>query len=260
MERAVAMSFSRERAQLLGGLVYGLTLSLGCSAPAADEGPNGKPDAEAATSSNAHGFDVSHHQGEIDWTQLAAGDFVFIKASEGVDYEDPLFAVNWRGARDRGLLRGAYHMFRPEDEVAPQVRFFVALLERVGYGAGDLPPALDVESNSGVAEVSRQLLRDRSLAWLDQVERRLGRRPVLYTNPSFWRGYLEPEHPLTSYPLWLAAYSDADPPELVEGWRWTFWQYTEGGTLPGIAKPVDLNRFAGSREQLRAFAGGQRQP
>ena len=53
------------------------------------------------------GIDVSHHQGSIDWTQVASAKiaFAFIKATEGRDFVDPLFAVNWREARTRSSRR-----------------------------------------------------------------------------------------------------------------------------------------------------------
>ena len=43
------------------------------------------------------GIDVSHHQGEIDWTAVKASrvEFAFIKASEGGDFRDREFARNW---------------------------------------------------------------------------------------------------------------------------------------------------------------------
>lgn len=208
------------------------------------------------------GFDVSHHQGDVAWSRVPADQFVFIKASEGVDYQDPKFVENWQSARQHGVLRGAYHMFRPEDDVDQQVEFFVGLLHKHDFDARDLPPALDLESNSGTAEVSAAQLRQRAEQWLVAVAARLGRTPLVYTNPSFWQGELEPEHDLVRFPLWVAAYTDAQqPPELVDGWpEWTFWQHTEDGSLAGIAQPVDLNRFNGTGEDLKQFVSEETRP
>jgi lysozyme len=50
------------------------------------------------------GVDVSHHQGSIDWTQVA-GDgvqFAYLKATEGRDHRDARFAANWSGAAAAG--------------------------------------------------------------------------------------------------------------------------------------------------------------
>ncbi len=60
-----------------------------------------------------YGIDVSGHQGLIDWRAVAADDidFAYIKASEGGDFVDDMFARNWREAAAAGVDRGAYHFF-----------------------------------------------------------------------------------------------------------------------------------------------------
>src|SRR5262249_30419769 len=57
------------------------------------------------------GIDVSHHQGPIDWPQVAVAGvgFAYIKATEGKDLSDPMFRVHWRAADAAGIPRGAYH-------------------------------------------------------------------------------------------------------------------------------------------------------
>jgi lysozyme len=57
------------------------------------------------------GIDVSRWQGKIDWASVAAAgkQFAFIKATEGGDHIDPRFLENWHGAKQAGLVRGAYH-------------------------------------------------------------------------------------------------------------------------------------------------------
>lgn len=57
------------------------------------------------------GFDVSHHQGDIDWKQISPKryQFVYLKATEGGDFQDRKFQHNWLAAREQGLRVGAYH-------------------------------------------------------------------------------------------------------------------------------------------------------
>ena len=59
------------------------------------------------------GVDVSHHQGQIDWDALSADGttVAYIKATEGGDWTDDRFSVNWEEADDAGVLRGAFHFF-----------------------------------------------------------------------------------------------------------------------------------------------------
>src|SRR5690606_39556194 len=57
------------------------------------------------------GFDVSHHQKEIQWQQISPEKyrFVYLKATEGGDFKDTRFQENWLKARERGFLRSEEH-------------------------------------------------------------------------------------------------------------------------------------------------------
>jgi GH25 family lysozyme M1 (1,4-beta-N-acetylmuramidase) len=86
------------------------------------------------------GIDVSWYQKKIDWKQMANSKvFAFIKATEGTSLEDKLFASNWSGARNAGLLRGAYHFFHPSVDPIEQADFFLSKVATC-----ELPPVLDV--------------------------------------------------------------------------------------------------------------------
>jgi len=45
------------------------------------------------------GIDVSHHQGTVNWPDVAKGgiSFAYTKATEGSSFVDPLFDTNWIG-------------------------------------------------------------------------------------------------------------------------------------------------------------------
>ena len=62
------------------------------------------------------GLDISHYQGTINWTQLAADPqgykFVFMKATEDTNYTDPTFTTNLAGAKSVGIMAGPYHFCR----------------------------------------------------------------------------------------------------------------------------------------------------
>ena len=61
-----------------------------------------------------HGFDVSHHQKEIDWKKIPKQKykFVYLKSTEGGDFKDTKFQEYWLQAREQGFLVGAYHFYR----------------------------------------------------------------------------------------------------------------------------------------------------
>lgn len=206
------------------------------------------------------GIDVSHHQKTVDWTKVrqAGYEFAFFKATEGGDYIDAQFRTNWGAARRAGMLRGAYHFFRPKTAVSTQVDNFVRAVGAIT--SGDLPPVLDIEDPSLWTGIDKKRAVAMVLEWLTAVESRLGIKPIVYLSPSFARQILEVDNRLVAYPLWIAHYTAAAAPTVPSPWtRWTFWQYSETGTVPGIEnKEVDMNRFNGTRAQLDSITKGIR--
>jgi lysozyme len=192
------------------------------------------------------GIDVSYYQGDIAWGRVrrAGVHFAFIRAYDGTDVFDPSFVTNWNAAAVAGVLRGAYQYFRPAQSPIDQADAMVRVLRL--HGTGDLPPVLDVETLDGVA------LADVAAAaklWIDRVRSELGVEPIVYTNPGMWRW--RPATELATQPLWLAHYT-TECPALPAPWpRWTFWQYTDGGRVPGIGGNVDLDVFDGTLDDLR---------
>jgi lysozyme len=189
------------------------------------------------------GIDVSHYQGEVDWPAVAASGvcFAFIKATDGVDDIDPRFAQNWAGAKVAGIVRGAYHFFRPRLDAQQQAAHFLRVVAMDDLA---LPPALDIEVTDGLDPPALQAgIR----TWLETVQAAFGCTPTVYTDPSFWRENVAGD--FSAYPLWLACY--AAEPEVPENWEaWTFWQHTDAGNANGISGRVDLNYCALSYEDL----------
>lgn len=192
------------------------------------------------------GIDVSHYQGVIEWHLVArAGKtFAFIKATEGVQEVDTQFQANWKGAQAAGLLRGAYHYYQPGEDPAQQAENF---LRTVRMGPGDLPPVLDFEE---VGERSETIEGLRT--WLTIVERATRKTPVIYTNPNIWSQIASSQ--FGRFPLWIANYGVAAP-KVPAGWKsWTFWQFSDGGSVQGIQGHVDLDCFQGTLRDLQQMA------
>ncbi|MCS7036668.1 MAG: GH25 family lysozyme [Saprospiraceae bacterium] len=189
------------------------------------------------------GIDISHHQQRIDWQRLVqSGElhFVFVKATEGGDFQDSLFAENWAWLREMGIRRGAYHYFRPNRSGVLQAEHYLRTVE---LQPGDLAPVLDIETTD-----SRHpdIVRREAFAWLQKVEAALGVRPIIYTNLHFYERHLAGY--FDEYPLWIARYSEEHPNLNTRSWH--FWQFSEKGQLPGISRPVDLNVFRGTPRML----------
>ena len=192
--------------------------------------------------SSAHltGIDVSKWQGVVNWkeVQQAGMAFAFARATYGTSEIDSSFTENWQGMKEAGIVRGAYHFFLAAEDPARQAEFFINTVGSLD--PGDLPPVIDVESDSGV---SSNLVADVQ-TWLDAVAKGLGRTPIIYTAPAYWNVNMNSD--FGNYPLWVAEYGVAEP-KAVNGWTsWTLWQYSSTGKVSGVSGAVDLDYFNGT--------------
>ena len=196
-----------------------------------------------------HGIDVSRHQHSIDWqavSQVKHNDvtisFAFIKASEGRTVVDEYFKENWREARESGLLRGAYHFFRPHLTAEEQASLFFRMVPRLEKG--DLPPVLDIEMRGScpAAKLKKKLKR-----FLVLTEKRYGMTPIIYTNFGFYKHFLTGRE-FSKYPLWIAHYQTPDLNYKLSNWH--FWQHSDRGRVNGIRGTVDFNVFNGEADDL----------
>lgn len=196
-----------------------------------------------------HGIDVSRHQRAIDWEAVANMkhndvelSFVFIKASEGRTVVDNYFKENWKAVKDAGLLRGAYHFYRPHLTADEQAALFFKMVPRLEKG--DLPPVLDIEMRGScpAARLKKNLKR-----WLVLTEKKYNMVPIIYTNYGFYKNFLTGKE-FSKYPLWIAHYRTADLNVKLNNWH--FWQHTDRGRVNGIKGSVDINVFKGEKEDL----------
>jgi lysozyme len=194
------------------------------------------------------GVDVSHHQGRIDWRALA-GDgiaFAYIKATEGENFRDADFAINWAGAASAGLVRGAYHFFTLCRTGIDQARNFIATVPR---DPSALPPAVDAESmgpcsnGASVGNVPAELE-----ILLAELSAHYGRRPLIYITAEFHDTYLKGQFPHDQF--WVRSLV---LPPLFRQEQWILWQYQNRGARRGVQGPVDLSAFRGSKQDFTAF-------
>jgi len=192
-----------------------------------------------------HGIDVSHYQKQVDWQRVAAQDvrFAFVKASEGQSMQDTIFCKNWDAMQAAGIIRGAYHFFRPGISAELQARNFLSIVD---LQHGDLPPVLDVEVTDGY---STEHLAQGVKSWLAIVEDAYKVKPIVYSNQKFYNQHLAQR--VDGYPVWIARYSEWRTPLMADGRTWHFWQYGNRGNLIGIKGNVDFNVFNGSLADLQ---------
>ena len=200
------------------------------------------------------GIDVSHWEGTIDWKTVASSGykFVYTKATESTTYTDDTLVPNVSGAASVGIPIGAYHFYRLAVDPKAQADFFLSKIKGLQL---ELPPSLDFEEQTNIAPatVAKSLK-----TWLDIVEAAVGRKPIIYTSAYFWNTFVGTPSWADDYGLWVANYTAAPAPLLPKPWKnYLFWQYTDKGAVPGISGDVDMNRYAGTEEDLAALAGRQ---
>lgn len=218
-----------------------------------------------ATNEHATGIDVSHYKKQIDWKKVGESgvQFAILKATEADSFVDPRFDYNWTRTRRQGIIRGAYHFFRPLVDPVQQANNFIKIAGRTLHRT-DLPPVLDIESYPDfVAREWKQISLNERLRriqiWLQTVETATGRIPIIYTEYYSWRDFIGNTEKFVRNPLWIANYRVEQPKVPANNWGgrgWTLWQTTEKGVVPGIrdeAPCVDLDVFRGSFEDLKTW-------
>jgi len=197
-----------------------------------------------------YGIDVSHHQGHINWNQLAASSrgkefpikFVVMKATEGSTFTDPDYLNNIREARAAGFVCGVYHFYDPGTSPGKQADHYINTVKLV---KGDFVPVVDVErTGRSSGDLRRELL-----VFLRALESHYGAKPIIYASAKFRRRYLnDPE--FDGYPFWVAHYY-VSRPETDKPWR--MWQFTDHATIEGIGEYTDFNVFRGSESDFKAL-------
>ena len=208
--------------------------------------------ADAGTAAVLEGIDVSHWQGTITWSKVAAAGkkFAIIKASEDDDFVDDHYLTNRAGAQAAGHVDGllslrpaaraaandavneADHFVehgpvrrrRPDPGARPRGCRRARRQRPPGLGQGlarpgdgaDRDPADDLREPGVLEEVPRRLACDRRCRLQDALDRALGRDQPAVPG-SNWGG---------------------------NGWK--FWQYSNAGSVSGISGRVDLDRFNGT--------------
>lgn len=204
-----------------------------------------------------YGYDISKWQSV--GTGDSAKDFLIVKATEGVGYVDGSCDKHYQRAKKQGKLRGHYHFARPDLNkgtagAVKEAQFFV---NNTRNYFGESIPILDWEQPGTTGQVSW------AKAWLDEVYRLTGVRPLIYTSASVVNGN-NWSSISGNYGLWIAGYPNAynvknpptptvkNMPYKIGSWKfWAIWQYSSSaGTLDRDIANMDRTgwlKYAGSK-------------
>lgn len=219
------------------------------------------------------GIDLSHHTPDVfplETLLLKEISYVYLKASQGTGFKDGKFATYWARLDKvpvaQRVHRGAYHFLSHDSDGKAQAQTFLRVLAaNGGLKPTDMPPVLDLEWDKAktdapdrwIGKTPQQILAS-AKAWLQEVEKQTGRKPMLYTARSWWRERMGSESSITEldgYSIWIADYSKSsravEVPKMPAQAKWVLWQFTDSAQLTaGYSKGFDANIFKGSPEQF----------
>lgn len=205
------------------------------------------------------GIDVSNWQGYINYNAVKEDgiDIVYIKSSQGTDYKDPYFEINYENAKANGLLVGVYHFVeaRSITEAEREAEFFASVISGKKI---DCKLAMDFEE---FGSLTRPEINEISRAFLQRLEEITGKETIVYSDLFNSRNTFELSD---EYPLWIAYYGEyAELEEIKSNWqKWQGQQYTDVGRVAGIRGYVDRDRFTeevvlGDRTEVPQFDAPQ---
>lgn len=187
------------------------------------------------------GLDISHYQEVYDWNKLKDHDvgFIFVKATEGSDYQDPKYSEYYKEIRKRNIMVGSYHFLTYLSTGKNQANNFLTYAK---YQKGDLPLVLDAEFAKKMPAV--ELVKKQLMEFVTTIHKKTGIYPIIYCPYNYYVMYVKNNLP-TKCKLWIVDYRGRPNCD------WTFWQTTEKYRADGIKGYVDFNQFNGTKKDLK---------
>ncbi|MCR5526943.1 MAG: glycoside hydrolase family 25 protein [Lachnospiraceae bacterium] len=192
------------------------------------------------------GVDVSYHQGDIDWEKVKKSGvkFAIIRigyrgyGETGALKEDERYSEYIKGAHNAGLDVGVYFFAQAinEEEAAEEAEFVLGLLNGQEL---ELPVVYDPESilddEARTDDVTGEQFTANTRVFCKKIDE-AGYNPMIYAN-MLWEAYELDLSQLSEYPVWYADYEEI--PQTP--YQFTFWQYTNKASVPGISGETDLD-------------------
>jgi len=207
------------------------------------------------------GIDVSEHQWEIDWAQVARSgvDFACVRLgrrgyTEGGLFEDPWFERNMSGATANGLKTGVY-FFSQAVNVAEAIEEANFVLERIAPYKISAPVVYDWETvadeQARTTELSAETRTDCAVAFCETI-RRAGYTPCVYFNRDM--GYYGYDlRRLTDYMFWFTLPESRFPNFY---YACSMWQYSFTEEIPGVSGSADMNLWFVPRPKAESAQQG----
>ncbi len=186
------------------------------------------------------GIDISEHTGRVDFNKAKEQNirFVFIKASEGEDYQSDHFDFNYYNAKANKVAVSAYHFFRFNKSGVIQAKNFLSAIKGKVM---DLPLVLDIEEWGNSNSKSRKQVVLEIKSFISELKNNGFHRLILYVNGNSYEKYIKGEGFLEQE-IWICTFRPK--PDIEDDW--IFWQYSHCGKIEGTSNEVDFNAFNGN--------------
>jgi lysozyme len=223
-----------------------------------------------------YGVDVSKYQAHdktgkslVTWKELYedGARFAIIRASIGA-VADPTFKAHVDGAREAGLVVGAYHYLYWQIPVEKQADVFLKTIAGAGISRG----FCDVEQQLAVDQPGASVTSVLVQRWLTYVWGGMKLIPAIYSRKNIWQTFGSKADWVKLHDYWGAWYGSTSQYELrisddlvyrfertmvPAPWKeWTLFQYSEKGA--GYVEgggPIDMDVFNGDVGKCLAWFG-----
>lgn len=180
--------------------------------------------------------DLSEHEGPVDYEKMApaiAG--VILRCGFGLQ-KDTSYEEHYRQFKMLDMPVATYHFPIDQRGAKDQVNF---VGDCIGGKELSLNLWCDIEKPPAPNTQSRPLIE----AYIGMTESILGIKSGFYSSPGGWFDVMKNLPYLADRAYWAAQYKVAWP-DMVPGIkRWTIWQFTDEGKLPGCPSYLDLNHY-----------------
>lgn len=212
-------------------------------------------EAAAETDEITFGIDVARYQGTIDWAQVAASgvDFAMVRVGYRINDSREIQAdtnarYNMQEAQKNGIKLGVYFFSTAASE-AEAVEEADWTADYIAQYQITYPVAYDCEgfekADSAQAALTKTERTDIAMAYMKRIHDR-GYTPMFYAAMGELAGEAKWETSKIEKlcKIWVSQYPATPYPQTekssYDGVH-AMWQYTNRGTVAGIAQPVDVN-------------------
>ncbi len=193
------------------------------------------------------GVDLSYHQENVNWDELADSgvDFVILRCgyrgySEGGLIKDEKFDEYAKACNEKGIPLGVYFFTQAvsEEEALEEAEFVIDTIKdyEISYPvAFDTEYVSDAQARTNLNEIDENSRSGMCIAFCERIKE-AGYYPMIYASENWIRRELDYET-LQEYDFWAPQYLD----ENDFMYDFTIWQYTERGFIKGVDEEVDLD-------------------